>query len=498
VSPPRPKSWKAAAARLAKTILAARLHPRVRVWLENHALAQDAWAVAVSGGADSVALLLLIWAHFPKKQRRLCVLHFDHATRPESVADAQFVQKLSRALGLRYATARRAPGGATSEAELREARWKFFHKQMIARSARVIFLGHQRDDIAETMLMRLARGSGAGGLSAPRPVRLLDHGAVALRPLLDLGHDELCAALRAAGAEWREDASNASDAYLRNRLRRAVLPAWRAALDGRDLAAGTARSRALLEEDDEALEALARAAQPAVAPGEPLPLMRLTKQPRAIFRRILHGWLNDNGVGEILRASAFEVLLDAVVAARSGRWSAGRGRWLELKDDCLSLVADQPRDPPAMVRRVLQPGETLELPSGACLQSRLIKVTPKLLAHLRTGQTGPEAHAWLAWPRADAAFCVRSWQAGDRYRPLGAPGRRKLQDLFTDKKIPSRERLRLPLVCTDANDPLWAPGLPPAHERRLTASTRLALELTFCPPGERIERSQQLDERQSK
>jgi tRNA(Ile)-lysidine synthase len=473
----------AQAARLAEAMPAARLHPRARKWVEDNLRQNEPWGVAVSGGADSVALLLLLWAHFPEKRKQMLVLHFDHAARPDSAADAQFVRKLAKDLGLPVATARRAPGGEKNEAALRDARMKFIREQLALRKGRVVFFGHQRDDIAETMLMRIARGSGASGVCAPRPVREMGESFVALRPLLDMDHAELCAALKTAGVAWREDSSNAQGHYLRNRLRSDVIPAWKKAMPTRDLNAGVAWTRNALEDDADALETLTSALMRGWVEGAALPLAKLAGQPRAIARRALHGWLNLNGVGDTLNSQAFHTLLDAVTSAQPGRWSAGPGRWLVLDESQLALSGMRDESMTPWPTIILRPGQSTKLPSGASLQSRLVKVDRKLLKALKDGTTDPATQALLALPgKSDGEiFCVRPWQPGDRYQPLGAPGRRKLQDLFTDKKIPARERHRLPVVCNEDNEPLWAPGLPPAHSRRVTGAVRTAMELTYAP-----------------
>src|SRR5581483_7295648 len=113
--------------------------------------------------------------------------------------DARFCARVCAALGLRLVSEvwmQARPGAG--EAEARAARLAFF-----ARQARVVWLGHQQDDVAETMLMRLARGSGLGGLAAPRPVQAMPGGRVHLRPLLTLSKQAIAAHLRAAGAAWR-------------------------------------------------------------------------------------------------------------------------------------------------------------------------------------------------------------------------------------------------------------------------------------------------------
>jgi tRNA(Ile)-lysidine synthase len=194
-------------------------------------------------------------------------------------------------------------------------------------------MGHQRDDVAETLLMRLARGSGAGGLAAPRPVQAGPQGRIHVRPLLDLAKSEIIRALRAAGAPWREDATNAGGGYFRNRIRNSVIPAWSRAA-GRDALAGAARSRELLEEDDSALEKLVDRLKP-VTPGGKLDVRQLADQPRALARRALHRWLLRLEGSDGLSRQGFESLLSAVQKGRPTRQSLGadgfariRGKWL--------------------------------------------------------------------------------------------------------------------------------------------------------------------------
>jgi len=204
-----------------------------------------------------------------------------------------------------------------SEAEARAARLAFFSNQ-----ARALWLGHQQDDIAESMLMRLARGSGAGGLAAPRPVQAMLGGRVHVRPLLALKKSEVVAALRAAGAEWREDSTNAQGEFFRNRVRRAVLPAWTKAAQ-RDALAGAARSRELLEEDDAALETWLDGLRPLRANGV-LDLRKTVGKPRALVRRALHRWLLAQPRAGDLSRQGFDALLAAVARGAATRHSLGR------------------------------------------------------------------------------------------------------------------------------------------------------------------------------
>ena len=313
------RALEAAAARLATLIPRARLDPAVVRWTER-TKSRTAWSIAVSGGPDSVALVLLIWAHWPRRRRSLRVLHFDHRLRgAESRADAAFCRRVAAALGVRYrqgAWAGRRRGA--SEAEARTARMAFLEGE-----SRVVWFGHQQDDVAETLLMRLSRGSGAGGLSAPRPVQVFPNGRVHLRPLLGLKKHEILSALRVAGVGWRDDSSNELPVHFRNRIRQRVVPLWAEAAQ-RDAIAGAARSRELLEEDDVALESWLDELNPLEKRGRVLALGKLDGKPRALLRRALHQWLRaEPRAGEISRA-AFDVLLNTIESRKATRHSLGR------------------------------------------------------------------------------------------------------------------------------------------------------------------------------
>ncbi len=310
--------WPAVAELLAGAIPRERLDPAVRAWAEN-APRRGAWAVAFSGGADSLAVLLLLWVHWPERRRALRAVHFDHRLRgAESRGDAAFCRRVCAQLGVKLMEERwaEAPREA-SEGEARAARMTFF-----ARRGRVLWLGHHQDDVAETLLMRLARGSGAGGLAAPRPVQQLPGRRVHLRPLLPLKKAEIVAALRAAGAIWREDSSNQRGVFFRNRIRRDVLPAWAEAAQ-RDAVAGAARSRQLLEEDDAALEAWLDQLGVLEEKGQ-MDLTLLSGKPRALWRRALHRWLLAQPRAGDLSRQGFDVLLDVLMTGGRTRQSLGR------------------------------------------------------------------------------------------------------------------------------------------------------------------------------
>ncbi len=214
------------------------------------------------------------------------------------------------------------------------ARHNFFAKEMKQLGGRVLWLAHQQDDIAETMLMRLARGSGTAGLAAPRPVQATNDGRLHLRPMLSLKKAEIVAALNKAGAVWREDASNEGQDFFRNRIRRAVLPAWQKAAQ-RDALAGAALARELLEEDDTALEAWLD--QLAPLKRGVLDLQALADAPRAVVRRALYRWMLAVRPETDLSRQGFELLLAAVRRGTATRFSLGRSGFAVIRQGKLTF-----------------------------------------------------------------------------------------------------------------------------------------------------------------
>lgn len=417
---------------------------------------------------------------------RWLVLHFDHRLRgAASSADARFVARLARGLGERCVVGRwvrgrspaGTPAGPASEAAAREARFAFFTRAMRDGGARVLVLGHHADDVVETMLMRLARGSGTGGLAAPRPVHRRHDGSVRVRPLLTLEAAEVRAALRAARAPWREDTSNATDTHLRNRMRRRVVPALRAAV-GRPLTAGWLAARQALEDDDVALELWLREC---AGSGASLAWAALSGKPRALVRRAVQAWLQAQGLSMHVGRPSADALIEAVAAGRRARLSAGPDRFVVFDLRRMSIESTRQPQKGWGTGLDLAVGATLVGPDGAALSAQRLKLTARLARAIRHGDFSPAQTVFLA---SDAAgFRVRRRRAGDRYRPLGAPGRGRLQDLLINRKIPRDQRDRLPVVCDDQDEPIWVPGLPPAHELAVSRGTKLVVQLTYTQPG---------------
>lgn len=188
---------------------------------------KDRIIVGVSGGPDSVALLFLLAFLRKEYGLTLFVAHLDHMLRPESRADRRFVQALARRLGCEFYSAkvnvdRLAEKGSLEEAA-RQSRLSFFLKVAKKLSADSVALGHTVDDQAETVLMRVLRGSGLYGLAGIMPRRKIN-GMFFIRPLIEVRRKEIESFLKRKKISFRLDASNKEDLYFRNKIRNRLIP----------------------------------------------------------------------------------------------------------------------------------------------------------------------------------------------------------------------------------------------------------------------------------
>ncbi|MGN0834390.1 MAG: tRNA lysidine(34) synthetase TilS [Candidatus Spyradosoma sp.] len=445
------KTLREKAAALADVFPRERLEARAAAEIARAAASGAPVAVACSGGLDSLAALLLAWAHFPEARARLVALHFNHARRgSEADADARFVGEVCRALGVAFVgekLAADAAARARSEGALRAARLDFFARAMRERGAKILVQGHQADDVAESLLMRVCRGAGTDGLAAPRPVSRLADGRVFARPLLAIPKSELARAARFLGLAWREDASNAAPDFFRNRVRGAALPALKAAAPFTNFA----RTRALAEEDADALDALAARSR-----------LGETRLP-AIERRLLRKIFLEEKISP--GAKNFDALVAAVCAGAPLKFSAG-ARAVDWNGARLKIAAGKKEEDEKGKREFF-------------FEKEIVEVTGALFEKIRAGAFPPTETVFLSGAPEVSA---RARLPGDRYRPLGAPGEKSVARLLTDKKIPRAERDALP-VFADGTGIAWIPGLPPAERFRVRAAGTTALRLTYRKPS---------------
>lgn len=438
--------------------------------------------VACSGGADSVFLLCILVARAQELGLTLHLAHYNHRWRGNaSDGDAAFVESLAVAFKLPFISdTRPANEAAFTETTARALRLDFLRKAAQSYTCDYIVFGHQLDDIIETQLQRIARGCASDGLAAPRPVAIFDgHHPTHLRPLLHLRAGDIRMSLHAASIPWCEDSSNDDVSIARNALRQEIIPDLAEAL-ARDPAQGAARSRRLLEEDASALDGLAREQLPeAYAHAPELDRASLRSVPTALLRRALAEWLSGHDLIGSIGAPAMDLLIETLRSPRERyRMSAG-SHYIVLDPDTLRLEHENAAaQQVALQPATLELGEPLFLSTGALIEAEVIELTDTLRGQIMAGEVDPLGESIIACSD-ETSLEVRAWQPGDRFCPLGAPGRKKLKDWFIDRRIPQSERKTLPLVLNASKEVIWVPGFPPAESCKIQLSTKKALRLTY-------------------
>jgi tRNA(Ile)-lysidine synthase len=410
--------------------------------------AGEVLVVALSGGADSVALTDALAGLRARRGFRLLAAHLDHGLRPDSPEDAAFCIDLAGRLDVPIRVGQadvrgraRAEKGGIEEAARRE-RYAFLRSIRREEGARVIALAHTRDDQAETLLLRLLRGAGTTGLSAMRARR-----GDLVRPLLGVSREEVLRHLAERGLAWREDPSNADPAFLRNRVRHELLPYLESRFNPK-IRETLARTAAVLADEDRLVAARAdKLAAAALRPdrdGIVLSRTLLNAAPRALARRVVRRALEGAGGLRGVSAGHVERLLTLLAS------KAPSGRRLPLPGGRVALfrfdeVRVGPRtSPPTPFAYPLDVPGRVDLPDGRALEAET------------DAAVSNEETARVAAP-AGEPLLVRTRQPGDRVFRRGREV--SLKRFLMEQRVPADERGRLPLVAAGSRV-LWVGGQP--------------------------------------
>ncbi len=415
--------------------------------------------VAVSGGADSVALLHVLARLARRRGWKLEVLHFDHGLRgEESDGDRRFVEELAAGMGLvchvECADVRAAAQGANVEQTARQMRYRFFAEVRARQSLDVVATGHTASDQAETVLLRVLRGAAAESLAGIRPV---NDGWV-VRPLIEMTRGQVREWLRAEGIEWREDASNVDTSYDRNRMRHELLPLLRREWNP-GVEEALARLAGALARDEEwwaeQVEAVWREAARRWRRGVVLDTRALGRVHAALQVRVLkRACAEAAGTAPRMEGEHLEALL-ALVAQRAGAGKAslpGVRAWRSF-GEVLVYPANQVFERPAEMK--------LRVPGVAELEAWGTRVRLSLDQPGSEGGQGPCER--LDGARAGGPFVLRAWREGDRYRPKGSARAQTLQSLLQRRRVAAWERSAWP-VLEWRGEMVWARGFGVAAE----------------------------------
>lgn len=410
--------------------------------------------LAFSGGADSTALaLVLVDLGYP-----VVLGHVDHGMRAESAADADHCRRVARGLGVEI-LCRRVTVDPPSQAEARRVRYLALEEMAAECGAERIATGHTRDDQAETVLLRLRRGG--YGLGIP-PIR-----SNVIRPLIEVSRSHTERACREAGVEFLNDPSNQNARYSRVAARFELARAGAAEVS-RLLRIGEEAAQAAAEVALSVDEAWARLLE---AGEERLRISRagLVALDPEVARQLLHRAarsFNLEPSGRLIEA----VLLK--VSARTGArldLPEGFSVWSEPH----AVVIGRWPETGRLAEYEIPVGSRSQLPDwGIEFTSEPVSTGTKIDASTTSEVVDARA--------VGSSVVVRQWRPGDRFKPLGGPGTKKLQDFFVDAKVPKSERSTVPIV-TAGERIVWVAGHRLDDGARVTGRSTAAVRLSVKP-----------------
>jgi tRNA(Ile)-lysidine synthase len=434
---------------------------------------KDNVLVAVSGGVDSVALLHALYELKGELEISLAIAHLDHQIRgKESKEDAEFVLKLAGKLKLplvkesfdvpSYAKEH----GLSIEEGAREVRYRFLKESAATIKADKIALGHNLNDHVETFLMNLIRGAGVEGLSGIPPVR-----DIYIRPLIECTRKEILEFASIKNLKYRQDRTNIEMKHTRNRIRHELLP-----LLGEynpNILNTIAHTASILRETAEFLDHEASVAFKETVIKEDKEMITLKLKLKEL-PKIIKEHLIRKAIGRVkggLRGIEYVHLQEIskeLEKERSALDLPGGIRFV-LKEGKISFISQKEVKLPPY-EFTLSLGENILAEIGWRFH---LDVVDKKQISLNSLLTGLEYVDYdkIKWP-----MVVRSRRIGDRFRPLGMKGTKKLKDFFIDVKVPLQQRDHIPLIA-DSKGIIWVVGLRLSDDYKVTPKTKRVLEI---------------------
>lgn len=436
----------------------------------------DRVVVAVSGGPDSVCLLHILNKIKDALGIELIVAHFEHALRPDDDEDeTRFAESLAASLHLQFHTKKASPALSDTCASLEEmarnARYQFLEQIKNECHAQKIAVAHNLNDQAETVLMRLLRGSGLTGLAGIPPYR---DGKI-IRPLIKVPRTEIEAYLDKKRMAYMTDPSNFDTRYLRNKIRLELIPLLKK-YQPRILEI-LGQTADIMRKDDAWLQARAeawvRGAVETYGSKEiRIPLSSFLELPEALRNHAIRHILVIIG-GNLRRVSMGHVeAINRLLTANRPQAQVHLPRGLTVKRTYGKVAFTC-----ATTKKIEPYSFTINGPGTFHLEALKGTISLEEIEVKEVQKVG--ASSWTAYLNADHLnypLVLRNARPGDRFIPLGMSGHKKLKKLFIDLKIPSEARARMPIL-THKNIPVWICGLRIDERFKVMPETQKALKV---------------------
>ncbi len=452
----------------------------------------DRVLVAVSGGPDSTALLAGLMVLAPEMQLTLGVFHLNHGLRVEAGDDAAHVRSLAARYGLACYDSKADIGRVSRESgegiQVAARRVRYARMEAVAaeHGFNKLATGHTADDVAETFLMRLLRGSGPSGLGSIPPVR---DGRI-IRPIIGSRRHDVLAYLEAADLDYLEDPSNADRKYFRNEVRHDLLP--QLVKYNPRIVERLVNTAKLLREDERYIESVVEGAYSRMARVQSrevsFDIRELGSLDPVIGRRVVRrGVMAVDAPPEALDSDHIRAIWNDLVGGDE-RARSLPGEIQARREDGRLVVY---RAYPPLIETCVEPGRTVSISGRRCF----VEVKPA--CEVGVVDEGGRFHVDVAtsnkggvivWADAggiDWPVTVRSARAGDDFRPLGLGGTKKVHDFFIDSKVPRRLRPSVPVYV----DSLGVIAVGGRVDERVRITEKTELVAVIAMTGETDEQS---------
>jgi tRNA(Ile)-lysidine synthase len=431
----------------------------------------DRLGVAVSAGADSVALLRLLLDARADLGIVLSVVHFNHKLRAdESEQDEAFVRDLAHVHDLGFHRAEADTRRFAREKELsleaaaRDLRYSFFGRLIKDGHLDKIATAHTLDDQAETVLLRIFRGTGTSGLAGIQPTLKASSGGI-IRPLLSTRRAQLRGYLEALHQPWREDSSNADSAFTRNRLRHTLLPLLEQSFNP-DIAEAVSNLAEIARAEDELWAAQTADAFLRCHRNSQLDTRELLELPLALQRRVLRLAAIHKGI--TLDFPHTERILQLAATHQRKTIELPNGFRAELERGTLGFRTDQPQPKPCGFSYCLPlPGEVAIPELRLVLRASLITANDTTAAY--------NGDRWLALPRQTPSLVIRNWRPGDRFWPAHTRSEKKVKELLQERHLPAHEKSLWP-VALAGDQIVWMRGFPVSARHQAANEPAIMIE----------------------
>ncbi len=453
-------------------------------FIKKHAMIEngDTVLIAVSGGADSMALLNGLHALQSQLNCNLHVVHIDHSLRHDSANDAEYVRKHASRLEISFSlhtidvSQLSKEWKLSIEAAARKVRYEFYETTCAKTGATKVALGHHKDDIAETVLMNLIRGTGSTGLKGIAPIRDGKY----IRPLATFTRKDIETYLKSIDIVTKEDPTNTDKQFLRNRIRHELIPILEQDYNP-NIKNGLCRTAEILGSETEYLETIAQQTYTECKQTDSNPASIVLNRQKfqqnhiALQRRILRYAISDI-MGQLndISYDHCQTILDIIHGEKPNAKFTLRDEFT-FKRAYQELIFERTSDKFNDFEYILNiPGKTILSIPNAVITVTFVDMATDCVPSIPDGVN----EAMFDCSKINYPLSVRNRRQGDRFQPFGMQGTKKVKDYFIDKKVPQDQRNRIPLLIS-GDELMWVIGFNTNEKFRIQNTTKRCLHLQY-------------------